>query len=1088
MAAELGPPYYQGPTPQQYNVSELNQRFGLELDLTNDAIQERLKEIQERIRKEILTEMKIKEGAENLRKATTDKKSLANVNSIVKKANSKLEELNGELQEINAYLLSSSAASAASIGGGTNSTGGANNNSVARGGCGSEDEAIDDETDSVDTRVDQLKKRLHIEQKVKQGTENVVKQGTENMIEMYSSGPSKDKKLLAEAQQMFADAKRKIEYIRMQILRSEQRSFDNTLENDVAHKTEPFTSLDLRIEDLRHHIHIESAVQEGADKAITLLQSVKSNDKKAIQEAQNNLVAASSKGELLKQSLQRRITELECENHGTNSRIEALRDELGGASSPTILRTEKLSQKQSSATTRPLPKPASVTGKLHVRLVGCQDLMEEPIVSQRRDIASTLVTSPGERTLMRGNKSFHTRSKNKYSLKEEPSNEVMGVLHLDNQQVGQTSWKPCSQQCWDQRFTFDLDKSRELQITVYWKDYRQMCAVKFLRLEDFLDDRRQGMAVQLEPQGILFAEIKFLMNPIISRVPKLQRQKKIFPKHKGKNLLRPGEVNVNVATWSRLIAKRLMLQLYSTDSGASSPQTRVTSPPQSHQTTEHRMPPPRPPRPHESLFAEHARQTQHESEAPNDNDNTPPELPSSPPPPLPPKLHNADIDNFQNVIQHAFDFLPEGDYTPDNSQITYSQDGVTEAMSPLSPPCQYPPSVPPPPAPLPDMSSSRGLSLPPPMSSADSIPVGVHHRHHQTSNHRHIKQQPPPQPHLPISSLKHISLNDFRSIAVLGRGHFGKVLLAEYKPTREFFAIKALKKGDIIARDEVESLMSEKRIFEVANSLRHPFLVNLFACFQTPEHVCFVMEYACGGDLMMHIHSDVFSEPRSVFYAGCVVLGLQYLHDHNVVYRDLKLDNLLLDSEGFVKIADFGLCKEGMGFGDRTGTFCGTPEFLAPEVLTEPSYTRAVDWWGLGVLIFEMLVGESPFPGDDEEEVFDSIVNEEVRYPRFLSNEAITIMRRLMRKNPEKRLGSSERDAEDVKRQAFFKNVNWGELLKRHVKPPFVPTVKHSEDVSNFDEEFTLEKPNLTPPKDRRPLTSTEQEMFHDFDYVASWC
>lgn len=118
------------------------------------------------------------------------------------------------------------------------------------------------------------------------------------------------------------------------------------------------------------------------------------------------------------------------------------------------------------------------------------------------------------------------------------------------------------------------------------------------------------------------------------------------------------------------------------------------------------------------------------------------------------------------------------------------------------------------------------------------------------------------------------------------------------------------------------------------------------------------MEYAAGGDLMMHIHADVFDEPRAVFYAACVVLGLQYLHDNRIIYRDLKLDNLLLDTEGYVKIADFGLCKEGMGFGDRTGTFCGTPEFLAPEVLTETSYTRAVDWWGLGVLIFEMLVGE----------------------------------------------------------------------------------------------------------------------------------
>lgn len=203
--------------------------------------------------------------------------------------------------------------------------------------------------------------------------------------------------------------------------------------------------------------------------------------------------------------------------------------------------------------------------------------------------------------------------------------------------------------------------------------------------------------------------------------------------------------------------------------------------------------------------------------------------------------------------------------------------------------------------------------------------------------------------------------------------------MGKYKKTKDYFAIKALKKGDIIARDEVESLLSEKRIFETATKVRHPFLVNLFACFQTSQHVCFVMEYACGGDLMMHIHNEVFNEPRTIFYASCVLLGLEYLHKNKIVYRfvlvylmiddiiskffyeknrDLKLDNLLLDREGYVRIADFGLCKEGIGYGDRTGTFCGTPEFLAPEVLTENSYTRAVDWWGFGVLIFEMLVGE----------------------------------------------------------------------------------------------------------------------------------
>lgn len=333
-----------------------------------------------------------------------------------------------------------------------------------------------------------------------------------------------------------------------------------------------------------------------------------------------------------------------------------------------------------------------------------------------------------------------------------------------------------------------------------------------------------------------------------------------------------------------------------------------------------------------------------------------------------------------------------------------------------------------------------------------------------------------------------VSLSSFRLISVLGRGHFGKVILSQYKSTHEYYAIKALKKGDILFREEVESLMSEKRIFEIINRGHHPFLINLFACFQTPEHVCFVMEYANGGDLMMHIHQEVFNETRACFYAACVVLGIQFLHDHKIIYRDLKLDNLLLDTEGYLKMADFGLCKEGVGYGDRTGTFCGTPEFLAPEVLLEPTYTRAVDWWGLGVLIYEMLVGESPFPGDVEEEIFEAITRDEVKYPRYLSAESVTIMKRLLRKNVEKRLGSTERDAEDVKKQPFFRNIDWDGLLKKRVKPPFVPTIKSPEDVSNFDEEFTREEPALTPPKDYRPINDEDQLKFNDFDFVSDWC
>uniref|UniRef100_A0A8P4GR78 Serine/threonine-protein kinase N2 n=2 Tax=Dicentrarchus labrax TaxID=13489 RepID=A0A8P4GR78_DICLA len=330
-----------------------------------------------------------------------------------------------------------------------------------------------------------------------------------------------------------------------------------------------------------------------------------------------------------------------------------------------------------------------------------------------------------------------------------------------------------------------------------------------------------------------------------------------------------------------------------------------------------------------------------------------------------------------------------------------------------------------------------------------------------------------------------MQMDDYKYISVLGRGHFGKVLLAEFKKTGKLYAIKALKKKDIVTRDEVDSLMSEKRIFEMINASRHPFLVNLHGCFQTSDHVCFVMEYLPGGDLMIHIHNNVFTEAQTRFYSACVVLGLEFLHLNKIIYRDLKLDNLLMDADGFVKITDFGLCKEGMGHGDRTSTFCGTPEFLAPEVLTDDNYTRAVDWWGMGVLIYEMLVGESPFPGEDEEEVFDSIVNDDVQYPGSLPPGAVSIIQKLLKKNPLKRLGAGERDANEVKGDKFFETIDWEALLAKKVKPPFLPSIKESMDVSNFDSEFTRLQPVLSPPSKPFSLSAEQQEAFADFDFCA---
>ncbi|XP_074655904.1 serine/threonine-protein kinase N2-like isoform X2 [Tubulanus polymorphus] len=1010
---------------RQSIYQELGQRYGIDPDVSESTLHQQLEEIKESLKKEIRKELKIKEGAENLRKVTTDRKSLANVNTMVKKANCKLSELHQELQELNAHLLMANQNTPDSV-------------------MSPDKERTPSLVGPINQKIESLQKQLEIELKVKAGAEN--------MIHMYSS-VSGNKKLLAEAQQMFSDAKTKIEIIRLQIMRAHQNSETMDNNTDGPQQQEIMSPLELRIEELRHHMRIESAVIEGAKNAIKLLQSAKSQDKKALQEAQSRYAESFQKYELLRISLERRVEEL----NPKSNQLQILREELS-SSSPTSLYAQKSGRDKCQFSA--LAKPAALTGKLEVRLVGCQDLLEEIPGRTRRDSLAMWGANVNESKGFIKARSFHGRSSAKsYNVKGEDlsrktlshhkllkrlsrSEEVMAVLKVDNQLVGQTPFKTCSQQCWDQRMTIDLDRAREIEIDIHWKDWRQMCAVKFLRLEDFLMGYGDGMVLCLEPQGVLFVEIAFL-NPTISRKPKLQRQRKIFPKHKGKNVFRPGQMNINVATWGRLM-KRALPQSCN-DPNAISPPTAVTSP---GIMASDRGPP------IQKLNFEPLSPNNRNSQMPKEKD-------------LQKSQRELSPDGELRDALKSFDFLPE--------DHTVSGDTETINLDNLEPRICLPPEMrdTTPPLPQADILEKKRPST----SSAHSARRAESVRSN-TSEGSYISTQ----------SQLGMTLDNFRCITVLGRGHFGKVLLSQYKNTGEYFAIKALKKGDIIAREEVESLVSEKRIFEVCNSVRHPFLVNLFACFQTEEHVCFVMEYAPGGDLMMHIHNDVFTETRTVFYAGCVVLGLQFLHDHSIVYRDLKLDNLLLDTDGFLKIADFGLCKEGMGFGDRTTTFCGTPEFLAPEVLTETSYTRAVDWWGLGVLIFEMLVGESPFPGDDEEEVFDSIVNEEVRYPRFLSTEAIAVMRRLLRRNPERRLGSSERDAEDVKKQAFFRNLNWDDLLMRKVPPPFIPIVKGMEDVSNFDEEFTCEEAVLTPPKDSRTLTVDEQKHFADFDYIADWC
>ncbi|CAA93697.2 protein kinase C (PKC)-like Pck1 [Schizosaccharomyces pombe] len=329
-----------------------------------------------------------------------------------------------------------------------------------------------------------------------------------------------------------------------------------------------------------------------------------------------------------------------------------------------------------------------------------------------------------------------------------------------------------------------------------------------------------------------------------------------------------------------------------------------------------------------------------------------------------------------------------------------------------------------------------------------------------------------------------VTLDDFTFLAVLGKGNFGKVMLAEYKVNKKFYAIKVLKKEAILKNEELESLKTEKHVFEVANKEKHPFLLNLFASFQTSTRVYFVMEYILGGDLMVHIQRQQFSVKRARFYGAEVCLALKYFHENGIAYRDLKLDNILLCPDGHIRIADYGLCKENMLLGNTTSTFCGTPEFMAPEILLEQQYSKDVDWWAFGVLMYQMLLGQSPFKGEDEEEIFDAILSDEPLFPINMPADAVSLLRGLLTRDPNQRLGSGPKDANEVMAHPFFASIVWDDLYNKLYEPSYKPLINDPRDLNNFDEEFTSACPTLTPVN--TVLTRQQQECFRGFSSFAT--
>nr|AFD32691.1 cAMP-dependent protein kinase 4 [Mucor circinelloides] len=285
-----------------------------------------------------------------------------------------------------------------------------------------------------------------------------------------------------------------------------------------------------------------------------------------------------------------------------------------------------------------------------------------------------------------------------------------------------------------------------------------------------------------------------------------------------------------------------------------------------------------------------------------------------------------------------------------------------------------------------------------------------------------------------------LRLDDFVLKRTVGTGSFGRVHLAQSKVNGKHYAIKALDKYDVVRLKQVEHINNEPTILR---EISHPFLVTLWDAFQDDSHLFMVMDYVPGGELFSILRKQKkFSEQTAKFYAAEVLLALAYLHENGIVYRDLKPENILIDARGHVKLTDFGFAKR---VDDMTWTVCGTPDYLAPEIILSKGYTKAVDWWGLGVLIFEMVVGRAPFIDKNPVNLYQKILECRVDWPEDMSADLKDLLQNLLTADIEGRYTSQE-----IKEHVWFADLNFDQVLKRKVKPPYIPKVKDDGDTTCF--------------------------------------
>jgi serum/glucocorticoid-regulated kinase 2 len=311
-----------------------------------------------------------------------------------------------------------------------------------------------------------------------------------------------------------------------------------------------------------------------------------------------------------------------------------------------------------------------------------------------------------------------------------------------------------------------------------------------------------------------------------------------------------------------------------------------------------------------------------------------------------------------------------------------------------------------------------------------------------------------------------VELSNFEILKIIGKGNFGKVYQVRHRDTKKIYAMKCIRKSSVQSDTEIRQLLDERNILTTVKS---PFVVSITQAFQTSKHFYFIMPYINGGELFYHLYEEErFAENRARFYLAEIVCAFEALHSYNIIYRDLKPENILLQKDGHVVLCDFGVCKIGC---NTANSFCGTTEYLSPELLLGLDYTKSVDFWTLGILLYEMLFTETPFADDSKTEVYRKILTDDVNFKENIDVSAPCkdLILQLLRKSPNERLC----DIEVIKQHPFFKELNWKEVKSKSYTPPFDPDVSNEYDTSNFDSDLS----------DSSSDSGEEYDHFDNFDF-----